>query len=148
MQNTKYNKVQIKTHFQQSIILFLCYRYFLRRSAALQNTNHRTNNHAMCPFLFGLQLFKYFGLLCPPLIYCEDFVNKVLGAVVVVVLSANWNEFIRPKLLLKTLCLVMKNSCRMFFLSAFRCRIVVNVTCVIVHRSCQSRQRKIKTGWG
>ena len=108
MQNTQYNKVgkvQIKTHFQQSIILFLCYRYFLRKSAALQNTNHRTNNHAMCPFLFGLQLFKYFGLQCPPLIYCEDFVNKVLGAVVVCrrSISANWNEFIRPRLLLKTL---------------------------------------------
>ena len=63
---------------------------------------------------------KHFGLQCPPLIYCEDFVNKVLGAVVVVVLSANWNEFIRPKLLLKTLCLVMKNPCRMCFSLCFK----------------------------
>ena len=34
---------------------------------------------------------------CPVLIYCEDFVNKVLGAVVAVVLAVNWNEIIRPK---------------------------------------------------
>ena len=40
---------------------------------------------------------RHFGLECPVLIYCEDFVNKVLGAVVAGSISANWNEFIRPK---------------------------------------------------
>ena len=38
-----------------------------------------------------------FQAQCPVLIYCEDFVNKVLGAVVAVVLAVNWNEIIRPK---------------------------------------------------
>ena len=92
---------------------------------------------------------RYFGFHRPVLIYCEDFVNKVLGAVVVCrIISANWNEFIRPRLLLKTLPCHEK-FLQDVFIPAVRV-LVDNVVlwwcCVKVHCWCSSRQRKIKTG--